>query len=117
MKHIAHEILLAFWKVHILRHAAKGTVHGQAILTELRRHGFDLSPGTLYPLLHRMERLGWLESTADAAGGKRARRDYHITTRGREVLEVVRGHIRDLSDEVASDHDEPAPVVTTQREP
>ena len=55
------EILLSFWKVHILHHASEEPVHGQWVLTELRRHGYDISPGTLYPLLHRMERHGWLK--------------------------------------------------------
>ena len=55
------EILLSFWKVHILHHAGEEPIHGQWVLTELRRHGYDISPGTLYPLLHRMERHGWLK--------------------------------------------------------
>jgi DNA-binding PadR family transcriptional regulator len=61
-KLLTREILLGFWKVHILHHAAEHPVIGQWVLTELRRHGYDISPGTLYPLLKRLERNGWLRS-------------------------------------------------------
>jgi DNA-binding PadR family transcriptional regulator len=94
------EILLSFWKVHILHHAGEEPVHGQWILTELRRHGYELSPGTLYPLLQRMERLGWLRSKADPGGGRRARRDYRLTREGHKVLALVREQIGELYAEV-----------------
>jgi PadR family transcriptional regulator len=94
------EILLAFWKVHILHHARREPVHGQWMLSELRRHGYELSPGTLYPLLHRMERLGWLKGRADARGGRRARRDYRLTAAGAKVLEHIREQIKELHEEV-----------------
>src|ERR1044071_7723073 len=60
VKELEREILLSFWKVHILHHAGEQPLHGQWMIVELRRHGYEISPGTLYPLLHRMERLGWL---------------------------------------------------------
>ena len=69
-KEVSREILLAFWKVHILHHASKEPLHGQWMLDELRHHGYQISPGTLYPLLARMERLGWLKSKS----GRRAAR-------------------------------------------
>src|SRR5215207_4500609 len=50
-KLLTREILLGFWKVHILHNAAEHPIIGQWVLTELRRHGYDISPGTLYPLL------------------------------------------------------------------
>ena len=73
MKTINREILLSFWKVHILHHAGEAPVHGQWILTELRRHGYEISPGTLYPLLERMERRGWLRHRRNGRVGPRAR--------------------------------------------
>ncbi len=94
------EILLSFWKVHILHHAGEAPVHGQWVLTELRRHGYDISPGTLYPLLNRMERLGWLRSRSDPGGGRRARRDYRLTGEGRKVLGRIREQIAELHREV-----------------
>ena len=100
MKELEREILLGFWKVHILHHAAEKPLHGQWMITELRRHGYEISPGTLYPLLHRMERLGWLKSRADAQKGKRARRDYRLTRQGVKVLEVLREQVAELYREV-----------------
>jgi PadR family transcriptional regulator PadR len=100
MKEVAREILLGFWKVHILHHAGEGPLHGQWMLTELREHGYEISPGTLYPLLHRMERLGWLKSTADASQGKRARRDYRLTPLGKKALRLVREQLKELYHEV-----------------
>ena len=67
-KTATREILLGFWKAHILHHADEGPVVGDWILQELRRHGYDISPGTLYPLLARMEGNGWLRSEV-APGG------------------------------------------------
>ena len=74
------------------------------MLKELREHGYEISPGTLYPLLQRMERLGWLRSKSDPTGGKRARKDYRLTPEGRKVLELIRVQIRELYDEVVADH-------------
>jgi DNA-binding PadR family transcriptional regulator len=51
---LGREILLSLWKIHILHHAAAGPVVGLWMLQELRRHGYDVSPGTIYPLLRRM---------------------------------------------------------------
>jgi PadR family transcriptional regulator, regulatory protein PadR len=96
MKAVNREVLLSLWKVHILHHAGEGPVHGQWILTELRRHGYEISPGTLYPLLNRMARLGWLECKAEPDGGRRARKDYRLTPEGRKVLTLIRGRITEL---------------------
>ena len=100
MKELEREILLAFWKVHILHHAGEQPLHGQWMIIELRRHGYEISPGTLYPLLHRMERLGWLKCRVDPDGGRRARRDYRLTPQGRKVLALIREQVRELYEEV-----------------
>jgi DNA-binding PadR family transcriptional regulator len=100
MKAASREILLGFWKAHILYHAGESPIHGQWILLELRRHGYELSPGTLYPLLNRMERLGWIKGKCDPNGGARARKDYQLTAEGRKVLKVLREQIRELHREV-----------------
>ena len=100
MKELEREILLSFWKAHILHHAGEMPVHGQWVIYELRRHGYEISAGTLYPLLHRMERVGWLKGTADPAGGKRARKDYRLTSKGGQALKVVHEQIKELYAEV-----------------
>ena len=99
-KLLTREILLGFWKVHILHHAAEHPVIGQWFLTELRRHGHDISPGTLYPLLKRLERNGWLRSEVAVGEGKRRRRYYHLTARGAAVLDVLRETVVELHHEV-----------------
>jgi len=103
MKTVNKEILLGFWKIHILHHAAEGPVIGQWMLKELRRHGYDISPGTLYPILKRMENYGWLCSEADPGRGSKAPRRYYLTDTGREVLIHVRTRFAELHRELKED--------------
>ena len=109
-KLLTREILLGFWKVHILHHAAEHPVIGQWVLTELRRHGYDISPGTLYPLLKRLERNGWLRSEVAVGEGKRRRRYYHLTARGAAVLDVLRETVVELHHEVVEEAAPHAPA-------
>lgn len=95
-KALQREILLGLWKVHILHHAAEGPVVGRWMLQELRRHGYEVSPGTLYPLLHRMERLGWLRCEGAQGAGPKARRPLRATARGREVLAAALRQVAEL---------------------
>jgi DNA-binding PadR family transcriptional regulator len=104
MHEVDREILLSFWKVHILHHAGEEPIHGQWIITELRRHGYEISPGTLYPLLQRLVRHGWLDFTAQGTG-RRARKDYRLTPKGKKVLKLIREQIRELYDEVAAENE------------
>jgi PadR family transcriptional regulator, regulatory protein PadR len=98
MKEREREILLAFWKVHMLHYAGEEPLHGQWMLTELQRHGYE-SPRTLYPLLQRMEPLGWLKSKSSPRRG-RARKDYRLTAKGQRVLGLIRKQITELYDEI-----------------
>ena len=100
LKAVNREILLAFWKVHILHHADEGPLFGQWMLQELRHHGYDVSPGTLYPILKRMERNGWLRCQARGTGGSRARKCYRLTAEGRKVLALIRQQLQELGVEV-----------------
>jgi DNA-binding PadR family transcriptional regulator len=95
---VVREFLLTFWKIHILHHAEEQGVYGQWMLAELHRHGYRLSPGTLYPVLARMARRGWLR----AAEPKKARdaRVYRITPEGAKVLERLRVALGELKSEV-----------------
>jgi hypothetical protein len=49
-------------RLHVLHHSAKQAVYGFATIEELRCHGYELSTGTLYPILHGLERDGLLTS-------------------------------------------------------
>jgi PadR family transcriptional regulator PadR len=95
-KTLQREVLLSVWKVHILHHAGKSPLIGQWMLRELRQHGYDISPGTLYPLLHRMEDAGWLHGDSPDGAGKRAPRRYTLTAAGREVMSVIRRALSEL---------------------
>ena len=99
-KSLRREILLAFWKVHILHHASEGPVVGQWMIRELRRHGYEISPGTLYPLLRRMEDRGWLRSVTDKSGGPRARREYYLSEKGEQILDRIRRSVQELWEEI-----------------
>ncbi len=79
------DILRGFIKVHILFHAAQEPVYGLGLIEELARHGYHLSPGTLYPLLHSMQQDGYLVSQEEIVGGK-VRRYYRSTGLGQEIL-------------------------------
>jgi DNA-binding PadR family transcriptional regulator len=103
MQELEREILLSFWKVHILHHADEGPVYGQWIINELRRHGYDISPGTLYPLLARLVQRGWLNCRSDRRCGPRARKDYRLTPKGKKVLRTIREHVKELYDEVVAE--------------
>ena len=64
-----HDLLSGFVRVHILHHAAEREIYGQWIIDELARHGYRLSPGTVYPMLRAMEARGYLKSREEAQGG------------------------------------------------
>src|SRR4051812_15070230 len=95
---VVREFLLGFWKIHILHHAEEQGVYGQWMLEELQHHGYRLSPGTLYPVLARMERRGWLRSTAPK--NARDARVYRITSDGAKVLKRLRASLAELKNEV-----------------
>ncbi|HEV2327940.1 MAG TPA: PadR family transcriptional regulator [Verrucomicrobiae bacterium] len=100
MQEVDREILLSFWKVHILHHADEQPIHGHWITGEFRRHGYEISPGTLYPMLARLAQRGWLACKSDRRQGKRARKDYRLTAEGRKVLKLIREKVKELHEEV-----------------
>ena len=101
---LLHDLYMGFIRIHILYHAGKERVYGTALMEELERHGYQVGPGTLYPMLHTLEERGLLESETEVVGGKR-RRYYHITANGADALENARVHtfelIREINEEDA----------------
>jgi DNA-binding PadR family transcriptional regulator len=87
-------------RIHILHHAAEQPIYGLWMRDELARHGYEVSVGTLYPMLHRLERDGYLASEQRVVGG-RVRRYYTATEDGRWLLARLRPRVRELVDEVA----------------
>lgn len=86
-------------RLHILFHAAQAPIFGLEIIEELSRHGYRLSPGTVYPLLHGLERKGYLRSQVSRSGS-RSRRLYRATPRGRRALTAAKGSVRELFGEL-----------------
>jgi PadR family transcriptional regulator, regulatory protein PadR len=98
---LEREILRPLWKVHILFHAQQGPIVGHGMLEELRQHGYRVSPGTLYPLLARMEKLGWLESLPKPRRhGPKEAHPYRATAAGRRALRQVGERLKELVHEV-----------------
>jgi len=95
---VDREIRLALWKLHVLHHATRRPVYGLWLLQELAEHGHRLSPGTLYPILERMERNGWLRSAATERAN--ARKNYRITAAGQRILEELRADVDELHREL-----------------
>jgi DNA-binding PadR family transcriptional regulator len=93
------EILAGLVRLHILHHAAGDGIYGQWIIEELGRHGYRLSPGTLYPLLHGLEKKGYLRSRTKRVGHS-SRRIYRATPFGRAALAEARGKVRELFREI-----------------
>jgi DNA-binding PadR family transcriptional regulator len=103
------DFFLGFIKIHILHHAAQEPVYGLALIQELGRHGYELGPGTLYPILHSMEKAGYLTRDDRVVGG-RVRKYYAITDAGRTALRETREKISELVREVM-DGEGPAHLV------
>jgi DNA-binding PadR family transcriptional regulator len=96
------EFLRGAVRLHILHHAAEGEIHGAWMTEELKRHGYAISPGTLYPTLHRLEAEGLLISEQRTAGG-RVRRVYRATEAGHRALGQDRVALAELAREVLPD--------------
>ena len=103
-KGAGHELLSGFIRLHILHHAAREPVVGLWMIEELSRHGYRVSPGTIYPMLHGMERRGYVRSTSKKEG-RRSWREYRATAAGRRALASAKGRLRELFHElIEEDH-------------
>ncbi|MCD4719216.1 MAG: PadR family transcriptional regulator [Desulfobacula sp.] len=98
-KKLDRDIFGGLIKLHILYHASKEKVFGLWIIEELRRHGYEMSPGTLYPTLHRLEKRGYLKSEKQNIKGK-IRRLYSITPLGGKILSQAKSKVRELFGEL-----------------
>jgi DNA-binding PadR family transcriptional regulator len=96
------EFLRGAVQLHVLHHAAEAEIHGAWMARELAGHGYEISPGTLYPTLHRLEAEGLLTSRKVVEDGH-SRRVYKITAKGRTALKRMREALRELADEVLGD--------------
>lgn len=86
-------------RLHVLHHASARPIYGQWMMDELSHHGYRISAGTMYPLLHGLERKGYLRARADD-NGERRRRLYSITPAGRRALAAAKGKVQELFGEL-----------------
>jgi len=96
------DFFLGFVKIHILHHAAREPIFGQEFAEELKRHGYKISFGTLYPIFHRLEEKGLLVAENKNVAGK-IRKYYRITEKGNAILAEAKLKARELVDELFED--------------
>ena len=92
--HIAKDLVAASATPLVLGILDEGESYGYAILkqvNELSGGRLEWTDGLLYPLLHRLERLGHVESAWESPPGGRRRKYYRITDQGRAELDALRG--------------------------
>jgi len=93
------ELYFGLIRIHVLVHASREPIFGLAMMEELTHHGYRIGPGTLYPLLHGLERGGLLKSVEKTVGGRK-RRLYRITAVGKKALAKAKGKVDELHDEL-----------------
>lgn len=93
------ELLSGLIRIHILYHACKEPIFGLGMIEELQRHGYKMSAGTLYPMLHGLESRGLLRSRKIRLG-RRGRRVYRATAYGRKALAKAREKVKLLLGEL-----------------
>jgi PadR family transcriptional regulator, regulatory protein PadR len=86
-------------RLHVLHHAVENPIFGLGMIEELARHGYRISPGTLYPLLHSLENKGYLRSS-EQLNGKSRRKIYRATPLGRKALTAAKNKVRELFHEL-----------------
>jgi DNA-binding PadR family transcriptional regulator len=96
---LIRDFFLGFIRIHVLHHAAAGPVYGLWLIEELGRHGYALSPGTLYPILRGLADGGYLRLEKRLVDG-RVRKYYRITAEGRRALSAARARVAELMAEV-----------------
>ena len=93
------DLFSGFIKLHILHHAAHEDIFGTGMIEELGNHGYKLSPGTIYPILHKMEVNGYLVSEKREVNGK-IRKYSRSTADGRRALSLAKEKARELFGEL-----------------
>jgi len=96
---VLRKFMQGFMQVHILYHAKVEPFYGTWMIEELKKHGYDISPGTLYPVLHNMEASGLLLKEDQLVKGK-VRKYYAITDAGDLVLTEAKKVVYELFNEM-----------------
>jgi PadR family transcriptional regulator, regulatory protein PadR len=93
------DLFSGFIELHVLHHASEQPVYGLWLIEELAEHGYRVSPGTLYPLLHSLEQSEMMKSYNEVSAGK-IRRYYRITVKGRRFLRKAKVQLAELVAEI-----------------
>ena len=93
------DLYVGLVRLHVLHHASEEPLFGLGMIRELARHGYRLGPGTMYPLLHSMERRGWLKAKTALVEG-RQRKVYTATKAGKAAVKEARTRVRELFEEM-----------------
>ncbi|MBH0165430.1 helix-turn-helix transcriptional regulator [Fictibacillus sp. 7GRE50] len=96
---VLRKLFLGFIQIHILHHALEHPIYGVWMLEELKEHGYNISTGTLYPILHSMEADGLLIKAEKKVDGK-IRKYYTATEKGQIVLTEARTKAYELFKEI-----------------
>ncbi len=96
---ILRKMFLGFINIHILHHGKKEPFYGSWMIEELKEHGYNISPGTLYPILKSMEESNLLVKEDKLVDGK-IRKYYSTTSLGEEVLAKAREKAKELFKEI-----------------
>ena len=90
---------LGFMNIHILHHAKEEPFYGSWMIEELQSHGYKVSAGTIYPMLHSLEEAELIQQEERTVEGK-VRKYYSITPQGEQVLEEARKRAYELFKEI-----------------
>jgi DNA-binding PadR family transcriptional regulator len=101
---VLRRLTLGFIRLHVLYHVDKEKICGVELMEELTHHGYDVGPGTMYPMLREMQEAGLLTSSEEIVDGKR-RKNFRITPAGRKLLAAARTKLKELAAEVLDDKD------------
>ena len=86
-------------RLHVLHHSVEEPIFGLGMIEELARHGYNISPGTLYPILHGLEKRGYLRASHQR-DGRSLRKVYRATPKGRDALRAAKDKVRELFSEL-----------------
>jgi DNA-binding PadR family transcriptional regulator len=96
---VDRDLYSGLMRLHVLHHASAGPIFGLGMAEELARHGYRISPGTLYPLLHGLEKKGYIRGR-ELRNGKSLRRVYRATPLGRKALAGAKAKVREFIGEL-----------------
>ena len=98
-RRIHRDFLQGMVRIFILHQASLGPVYGNKLRKALHSLGYQISPGSLYPLLHTLEKSGLLSSRIRVSKG-RLRKYYELSEPGHLCLAEVRQDLRELVQDV-----------------